>query len=105
MALPDSKGYTALMVVVDHDSTKGVIIIPCTEQVDATRTATMYHRNVFRRFGLPDKFLSDRGPQFDSNFLKELWKLTGVEGRMSTAYHPQMDDETERMNREIEAYL
>lgn len=104
-ALPESNGYSALMVVVDHDSTKGVIIIPCTEKVDTTQTATMYHRNIFRRFGLPDKFLSNRGPQFDSNFLKDLWKLTGVEGRMSTAYHPQTDGEMERMNREIEAYL
>lgn len=65
----------------------------------------MYHQNVFRCFGLPDKFLSDREPQFDSNFLKELWKLTGVERRMSTAYHLQTDGETERMNHKIEAYL
>lgn len=68
------------MVVVDHDSTKGIIIIPCTEKVDTTQTVTMYHRNVFQRFGLSDKFLLDKGPQFDSNFLKDLWKLTGVEG-------------------------
>lgn len=84
---------------------KGVIIIPCMEKVNATRTATMYHQNMFRWFGLLDKFLSDRGPQFDSNFLKDLWKLTGVERQLSTAYHPQTDGETERMNCKIEAYL
>lgn len=104
-ALPLSSGYSSLMVVVDHDSTKGVILCPCTEKIDAIGTARLYHEQVYRRFGLPDKFISDRGPQFDSLVLKELWRLTGVEGRMSTAYHPQTDGQTERVNREIEAYL
>ena len=93
------------MVVVNHDATKGVILIPCTKNVDAMQTATLFHEHVFKRFGLPDKFLSDRGPQFDSQVLRELWWLTGTEAAMSTVYHPQTDGETERMNREIEAYL
>lgn len=50
--LPESSRYSVLMVVVNHDSMKGVIVIPCIEQVDATQTATMYHQNVFRHFGL-----------------------------------------------------
>lgn len=87
--LPASNGYNAQMVVVDHDSTKGVILCPCTEKIDAIGTAKLFHRYVYRRFGLPDVFLSDRGPQFDSKVMKELWRLIGVDGRMSTAYHPQ----------------
>jgi hypothetical protein len=71
-ALPKSDGYTALMVVVDHDSTKGAIFISCTEKTDALKTAELYYKHVFKRFGWPDKFLSDRGPQFDSLVLKEL---------------------------------
>jgi hypothetical protein len=97
-ALPQSDGYTALMVVVNHDSTKGAIFIPCTEKTDALETAELYYKHVFKRFGWPDKFLSNRGPQFDSLVLKELWRILGTEGRMTTAYHPQTDGETERMN-------
>lgn len=93
------------MVVVDHNSTKGVIICPCTEQIDAIGTAKLYHKHVFRRYGLPDVFLSDRGPQFASQVMQELWRILGVQGRMSTAYHPQTDGETERNNQEIESYL
>lgn len=93
------------MVVVDHDSTKGVILCPCMDKIDAIATGKLYHRQVYRRFGLPDIFLSDRGPQFDFHVLQELWRLTGVQERMSTAYHPQTNGQTERANREIEAYL
>jgi hypothetical protein len=61
-ALLESKGYNALMVVVDYDSTKGVILCPCTDKVDALKTAKLFHEYVYKRFGLPDVFLSDRGP-------------------------------------------
>jgi hypothetical protein len=84
--------------VVNHDSTKGAIFIPCTEKTDALEMAELYYKHVFKRFGWPDKFLSDRGPQFDSLVLKELWKILGTEECMTTAYHPQTDRETERMN-------
>ena len=93
------------MVVVNYDATKGVILIPCTKSVDAIQTATLFHEHVFKCFGLPDKFLSDRGPQFDLQILKELWRLTSTEAAISTAYHPQTNGETEHMNRKIEAYL
>ena len=65
-ALPESHTYDSLMIVVDHDATKGVILIPCTKNVNAIQTAMLFHEHVFKRFRLPDKFLSDRGPQFDS---------------------------------------
>jgi hypothetical protein len=48
-----------LMVVVDHDSTKGAIFIPCTEKTDTLETAELYYKYVFKRFGWPDKFLSN----------------------------------------------
>lgn len=93
------------MVVVDHNSTKGVIPIPTDENVTALRTAEHYMANVFPRFGLCDVFLSDRGPQFDSQVMKEICRILSIDQRMSTAYHPQTDGETERMNREIETYF
>jgi hypothetical protein len=93
------------MVVVNYDSTKEAIFIPCTEKTDALEIAELYYKHVFKRFGWLDKFLSDRGLQFDSLVLKKLWRIPGMEGCMTTAYYPQTDGEMERINQEIETYL
>jgi len=93
------------MVVVDHGSTKGVISIPCNKTIDATLTAQNYIDHVYQRFGLPDSFLSDRGPQFSSQVFREMARLLGIRMLRSTAYHPQTDGETERVNQELEIYF
>ena len=60
---------------------------------------------VFKRFGLHDTLISDRGPQFASAFARELARLLNYDVRLSTAYHPQTDGQTERTNQELETYL
>lgn len=103
--LPPSNGFDSLMVVVDHGSSKGVISIPCNKSITAKQTALNYIEHVYRRFGLPDSFLSDRGPQFSSQVFREIAKLLGIKTIRSTAYHPQTDGETERVNQELEVYF
>ena len=49
--------------------------------------------------------ISDRGPQFTSTFTQELTQLLNYDITLSTACHPQMDGETERVNQELETYL
>ena len=49
--------------------------------------------------------LLDRGPQFAAMAFGELLKLLGIKSNLTTAYHPQTDGATERVNQEIEAYL
>ena len=49
--------------------------------------------------------LSDRGPQFASQVFREIGRLLGIKLIMSTAYHPQTDGETERVNQELEIYF
>ena len=105
MDLPESNGFDSLMVVVDHGSTKRVITIPCNKTIDAEQTAQKFINNVFRRFGLPDSFLSNRGPQFNFQVFKEMAQLLGFKTLRSTAYHPQTNGETERVNQELEIYL
>ena len=86
-------------------SYEGVILIPCTKTITAEETGRLLLENLYKRFGLPDKIISDRGPQFASKAFVELMKLLGIKSALSTAYHPQTDGTTERVNQEIEAYL
>lgn len=73
------------------------------------RTATLafslvgdlYFEHIFPLYGLPKKFVSDRGPQFASRAMRTLLKRLGIEGGLTTAYHPRANGKTERMNREI----
>ena len=103
--LPTSDGFDSIMVVVDHGSTKGVILESCNKTITAEQTGTILLNSLYKRFGLPDKAISDRGPQFASQTFRELGRLLGIKLNMSTAHHPQTDGATERSNQEIEAYL
>ncbi|KAI5116012.1 hypothetical protein M0805_002829 [Coniferiporia weirii] len=103
--LPLSNNYDSIMVVINHDSSKGIVLIPCTKTLDAIGTAKLYHDNVYKRFGLPRRIISDRGPQFASQVFQTLCMRLGIKSKLSTAYHPQTDGQTERTNQEVEAYL
>jgi hypothetical protein len=103
--LPPSNGFDSIMVVVDHGLSKGVVITPCNKTIDAEGVAQTFFKRVFARFRLYDKIISDRGPQFAAKFSQELSRLLGYKLAISTAFHPQTDGETERVNQELEVYL
>ena len=103
--LPPVDGFDSILVVVDQGLTKGIILVPCDKMITAEETAKLLLNNLYKRFGLPDKIISDRGPQFASKAFTELLKLLGIKSALSTAYHPQTDGTTEHVNQEIEAYL
>ena len=73
--------------------------------VTVAGAANLYLHNIWKLHGLPRKVISDRGPQFVAAFMKELYRLLGIEAASSTAYHPQTDGQTERVNQELEQYL
>ena len=103
--LPPSSGFDSILVVVDHGLTKGVIFSPTTKTASPLDIAKLFYNRVYSRFGLYDKIISDRGPQFASLFAKKLGKLLGYSLSLSTAYHPQTDGETEHVNQELEVCL
>ena len=104
-SLPPSHGFDSLLAVVNHSLLKGVILIPCNKDIDAKGVAELFFKHVFLHFGLHDHLISDRGPQFASAFAMELAHILGYDLKLSTAYHPQTDGETERVNQEVETYL
>jgi len=103
--LPLSSGFDSVLVMVDHGLTKGVIFIPCYKAIDTASIATLFFKHVFTRFGLHNKVISDRGPQFASAFAKELARLLEYDLALFTTYHPQTDGESEWVNQELEMYL
>ena len=105
MGLPLSNGYDALLVVVDHGLSKGVILCPTKKTVTADGIAAIIFRKLYAHFGLFNKVILDRGPQFTANFVKELGRILRYDISLSTAYHPQTNGETERLNQEVETYL
>ena len=102
--LPKSEGKDAIVVVVDRFS-KMIHLIPTTTSLSSTGLAELYKSGIWRLHGIPRRIISDRGPQFASKFMKELCNALGIERNLSTAYHPQTDGQTERINQEIETYL
>src|SRR5688572_10571983 len=99
--LPKSEGYDSILVVVDHRSTKGVIFHPCISKGQmAIKTAQILLDTVYRRFGLPESIISDRDPKLTSKVFQEMMKLLQVKWKGPTAYHPQTNGETERINQE-----
>ena len=92
-----------IMVVVDR-LTKMTHFIPC-DAMDPTEAARLFFHHVFKLHGLPDSIVSDRGSQFVSHFWKRLSARLKIVPGLSTAYHPETDGQTERMNAELEQYL
>ena len=102
--LPLAQGYDTILVVVDRFTKMGHFI-PTTKRTSAEGLARLFRDNVWKLHGLPDSIISDRGPQFAAGVIKELNRMLGIETKLSTAFHPQTDGQTERMNQELEQYL
>jgi calcineurin-like phosphoesterase family protein len=80
-------------------------LCPCAKTITWEETATLLRDNFFKRFGLPDKIILDRDPRFAAHAFQKLLKLLNINLNLTTAYHPQSDGATERVNQEIKAYL
>ena len=96
-----SNGFDAIIVFVCR-LTKMVHICPTVTTVDSIGTAKIFRDQVWKHHGVPTSLISDRGSVFVSKFFAELLRLLGVTHGRSTAYHPQTDGQTERVNRVLE---
>lgn len=94
-------GYDTLVVWV----TKMVVAHACKEAHTVEDFAKYTIDNVISKFGCPESFVSDRDVRFTSKFWKTVTHLLGAERWMSTAFHPQSDGQTERMNKSMEEVL
>lgn len=102
--LPSSKQYDCILVVVDKFS-KYAHFIALAHPFTAMKVALLYMDNIYKLHGLPQAIISDRDRIFTSTLWQELFRLSGTTLKLSSAYHPQTDGQTERVNQCLETYL
>jgi len=79
--------------------------IATTEKTLAEELAKLFRDHVWKLHGLPESIISDRGVQFTVEMMKKVNDLLDIQTKLLTAYHPQTDGQTERINQELEQYL
>ena len=94
-----------VILVVCNRLSKMTHFVATTEGTSVEGLARLLRNNVWKLHGLPESVVSDRGPQFTAELTKELNRMLGIKTKLSTAFHPQTDGQTERMNQELKQYL
>ncbi|XP_060200476.1 uncharacterized protein LOC132628731 [Lycium barbarum] len=102
--LPISKNKEVILVVVDR-MTMYVHFIALSHPFIAVTVAENFWKKLHSLHGTPESIVTDRDKIFLSNFWQEMFKLLGTQLYYSTAYHPQSDGQTERVNKCLENYL
>nr|GEY51936.1 reverse transcriptase domain-containing protein [Tanacetum cinerariifolium] len=99
-----SQGYDTIWVIVDR-LTKSAIFTPIRKTDPMDKLARIYLKEVVTRHGIPVSIISDRDPRFASNFWRSLQNALGTRLDMSTAYHPEIDGQSERTIQTLEDML
>jgi hypothetical protein len=102
--LPKSQGCNVILVVVDR-LTKFAHFIPLKHPYTTSVVVQLFMDNIVKLHGTPESIVTDRDTVFVSSFWRELFKLYRVNLKLSTAYHPQTDGQTERVNQCLEMFL
>ena len=102
--LPRVNGKSVILTVVDRFS-KHAHFIALSHPYTAASVAKAFFEAIVRLHGFPNSIVSDRDPVFTGNVWRDLFKLVGVKLRLSTAFHPQTDGQSEAVNKTIAMYL
>ena len=99
---------TKLPLVAEKDA----ILVVCNRLSKITHfvattegLARLFRDNMWKLHRLPESVISNKGPQFAAELMRELNKMLEIETRLSTVFHPQTDRQMEQMNQELEQYL
>lgn len=90
-SLPPTRGYTVIMVMIDRLS-KYAHFAPLSAHYTSKQVAEVFLSHVIRLHGMPQSIVSDRDKVFTSSFWRALCQLQGIQLQMSSAYHPETDD-------------
>jgi len=101
--LPESSGYTMILVVVNR-FTKMAHFIPVSKK-DSPLVAKAYLENRWKYHRFPEDVVSNQDETFTGQYFPHRYNYLGMKRSMSTAFHPQTEGQTERLNQVIEVYL
>ncbi|QRW23181.1 Retrotransposable element Tf2 protein [Rhizoctonia solani] len=96
--------HNSILVIVDSFTKYGVFV-KCSKKLKAPELAELFLEHIWKRHGMPEKTISDRGRVFNNKFLRALYKRLGIDPHFSSAYHPQSNGQTERVNPSIKHFL
>ncbi|GKA08498.1 reverse transcriptase domain-containing protein [Tanacetum coccineum] len=99
-----SQGFDTIWVIVDR-LTKSAHFLPIRENDPLNKLARLYLNRIVARHGIPASIICDHDRRFTSNFWRSFQKVLGTDISMSTAYHPEMDDQSERTIQTLEDML
>lgn len=102
--LPVSDGANSILVVVDR-LTKYAHFLPLKHPFTAASVSKVFIDSMVKLHGVPATIISDRDKVFTSHFWRDVFKALGTKLHYSTAYHPQTDGQSERVNQCLEQYL
>jgi hypothetical protein len=96
--LPTTLGKHDAIWVVVYRFSNMALFLPCHKTTYAAQTAEIFFCHVWPHFGLPSNIISDRDSLFLIAFWHTLWSLLGYQLKFSTAFHPQIDSQTNVVN-------
>jgi hypothetical protein len=102
--LPESSGYTAILVIIDRHSKQG-IFLPTHDSINTPELVRLFVCNVFSKHGVPTDITSDRGSEFVSHFFCSVGAALNVRLHYTSGYHPQANGGAERLNQTLETYI
>lgn len=100
---PDSKDIGNMLVVTNH-FTRYAQAYPTKDQKALTVTKVL-NKKFFVHYGLPVRINSDQGTAFESQTIKEMLKVMGIQKSRTSPYHPQGDPQPEQYNRTLLSIL
>jgi transposase InsO family protein len=105
VGLPKTQsGYDLIWVIIGHLS-KVAHFIPVKTTYKGSKLAELYIARIVCLHGVPKEIVSDRGTLFTSKFWETLHESMDTKLNFSSAYHPQTDGQTERVNQILKDML
>ncbi|KAL1925112.1 uncharacterized protein VTP21DRAFT_4766 [Calcarisporiella thermophila] len=102
LEIPTARWDSISMDFITHQASS----LPPSKTTDnAVYAAHTFFREIFRQHAMPTSIISDRDPKFTSKFWRTITQKLGIKTKLSSAYHPRTDGQTERMNRTLEDML
>ena len=75
------------------------------EKITVEGLTRLFRDNIQKLYGLSESIISNKGPQFMAEIIRELNRMLEIESKLLMAFYSQIDEQTERVNQELEQYL